>query len=843
MARARTIVVVAVLAAVPVAGQPPVPAPEPPPVVRPGLAGFPNSPSDGHVRPVNPHRTMAPSPAGPRKLDRHGDPLPAGAVARFGSVRLRHGGLSGLGFTADGRYLVSISSTEDGFRMWEPATGKEVARLATPVQTAALAPDRSVVFAADGKLRVWEPLAAGRLRAFPPTTLPDAGVSALAVQPGGRLFAAAVPAGNEAAGIALVDLVTGERKGNLKVPGDQPPIRIVFSPDGRWVAGAGPRTGVWLWNLATNRRVRTYPIQGDHLDFAFSQDGTRLAVAGAPLALYHTDSEEPVEGFIAPETPAFAARFSADGRSLFVLRENGALVRLDTSTGEEKEAWAAPDGVAAQPPLALAANAAWVAAADDTGGIRVWNPKDGTGPEVERLTTLIDPGFSSDSKTASALTADGKVVTFDPATGAPGKVFDTGLGGEGGVAWDARAGLAVGLGKTGDEAELHVLDVARNKVVAKLPVQAGDMPFVAFSPTHPDRLGLFGLGSVMVIDARTGRRVRAFDVGRNDTPRSGALSTDGRLVAVTTSPVSVWEVATGKMRVEFPGPAEPLGVTFSANGKRLAVADGSEVVVHDLRTNRVVRRIRAPCNEPLFTGVSFAPDGTRIATGGADGVVTLWDVESGEALVAFDRHEGPVTGATFSADGARLLSASLDGTALIWDAAARPAAPAPPAGPDEAFGLLASPDPAVAHRGIISLLRTPDATTKLLSEKIAVPTAVPIDRLTRLVADLGSPEFPTRQAAVKALNEVGAEAGPALEAAVRSSPTPEVRRVAGEILNRLAAPLTNPDDLRAIRAVEVLECLETTAAREVLTKWAGGPTHHRLTTEAAAALRRVPGRR
>lgn len=843
MPRARTIVVVAVLAAVPAAGQPPVPGPNPPPVVRPGPGGIPNSPPDGHVRPANPHRTAAPPPAGPRKLDRHGDPLPAGAVARFGSVRLRHGGLSGLGFTADGRYLVSISSTEDGFRVWEPATGKELARLATPVQTAALAPDRSVVFTADGKLRVWEPLAGGRVRVFPPHTLPDAGVSALAVHPGGRLFAAAVPAGNTPAGIALVDLVTGERKADLRVPGDQPPLRVVFSPDGRWVAAAGPRTGVWLWNLATNRRVRTYPNSGDHLDFAFSPDGTRLAVAGAPLALFHTDSEEPVEGFVAPEAPAFATRFSADGQSLYVLHENGALARLDTRTGEEKEAWAAPGGVAAQPPLALAANAAWVAAADDTGGIRVWNPKDGSGPEVERLTALLDPGFSADGKQASALTADGKVVTFDPTTGVSGQVFDTGLGGEGGVAWNARAGVAVGPGKTGDEAELHVVEVARKKVVAKLPVQAGDMPLVAFSPTEPTRLGLFGLGSVAVVDAWTGHRVRTFDVGRHEIPRSGTLSPDGRLVAVTTNPVSVWEVATGKKRLELAGPTESLGVTFSADGKRLAVADGSEVIVHDLRANRVVRRVRAAGSEPLFTSVAFAPDGARIATGGADGVVTLWDVESGEALVAFDRHEGPVTGTVFSADGARLLSASLDGTALVWDAAARPAAPAPPAGPDEAFGLLASPDPAVAHRGIVALLCTPDAAVKLLSEKIAVPTAVPADRLARLVADLGSPEFPTRQAAAKALSDIGGEVGPVLEAAVKSSPTPEVRRIAGEILNRLAAPPTNPDDLRALRAVEVLESVETAAAREVLTKWAGGPANHRLTTEAAAALRRMPGRR
>ncbi len=844
MPRARTVVVVAVLAAASAAiGQPPlVPLPNPPPG-RPGPGGLPNLPPDGPGRLVNVPRTAAPPPAGSRTLDRHGDPLPAGAVARFGSVRLRHGGLSGLGFMADGKHLLSLSSTEDGFRVWEATTGKEVARLATPVHTAALAADRSVLFAVDGKLRVWEPFAGGRVRVLPEGTLPNVGLSALAVHPNGHLFAAAIPAVNGPGEIALVELATGERKADLRVPGDQSPVRIVFSPDGRWVAAAGPRTGVWLWNLKTLRRERTYPVpQGDNIDFAFNTDGTRLAVAGAPLALYHTDSEEPVEGFAAPDTPAFATRFSADGKSIFALRQDGSLSKLDVTTGEEKDAWAAPEGLAAQPPLAVARNGTWVAAADDTGGIRVWNPKDGSGPEVERLTALMDPGFSADGKQASALTADGKVIAFDPATGVPGKVFDTGMGAEGGVTWNARAGLAVGIGRAGDEAELHVVDVARKKVVAKLPLPAGGFPAVAYSPTDPTRLGLFGINSAGVYDTLTGQRVRTFDVGHPEVPKQGALSPDGRLVAVTTNPVSVWEVATGRKRVELPGLVDPLGVTFSPDGKRLAAADGSELVVYDLRTGGTVRRIQAPGTEPLFTAFVFAPDGARIATGGADGVVTLWDVTTGEALVAFDRHEGPVTGISYSADGTRLLSAALDGTAVVWDAAARPAEPAAPAGPDEAFTLLASSDAAAAHRGIVSLLRTPDTAVKLLSARITVPTAVPAGRIARLVADLGSPEFPTRQAAARELGEIGTEAGPALRAAAAAPPSAEVRRAAGELLGRLAAPPAHPADLRAIRAVEVLEAVGTPTAREVLTRWAGGPAYHRLTTEAAAAVRRLPAR-
>src|SRR5262249_20565826 len=62
------------------------------------------------------------------RADAAGDALPDGAVARFGSRRLAHGGSAiNVVFAPDGKSLASCGN--DGIvRLWQTATGKEIRR-------------------------------------------------------------------------------------------------------------------------------------------------------------------------------------------------------------------------------------------------------------------------------------------------------------------------------------------------------------------------------------------------------------------------------------------------------------------------------------------------------------------------------------------------------------------------------------------------------------------------------------------------------------------------------------------------------------------------------------------
>lgn len=64
--------------------------------------------------------------------------------------------------------------------------------------------------------------------------------------------------------------------------------------------------------------------------------------------------------------------------------------------------------------------------------------------------------------------------------------------------------------------------------------------------------------------------------------------------------------------------------------------------------------------------IAFSPDGQRIATGGDDSVIRLWNTASGSMLHTLANHSGPVTSVQF-ASAKRLVSAGKDFRLVVWD--------------------------------------------------------------------------------------------------------------------------------------------------------------------------------
>ena len=72
--------------------------------------------------------------------------------------------------------------------------------------------------------------------------------------------------------------------------------------------------------------------------------------------------------------------------------------------------------------------------------------------------------------------------------------------------------------------------------------------------------------------------------------------------------------------------------------------------------------------DEVFTAV-FHPDGRRIASGGRDRAVWLWDPASGQEVAHLPGHTSYIWSLAFSRDGATLVSGSGDFTVRLWDTA------------------------------------------------------------------------------------------------------------------------------------------------------------------------------
>ncbi len=211
-------------------------------------------------------------------------------------------------------------------------------------------------------------------------------------------------------------------------------------------------------------------------------------------------------------------------------------------------------------------------------------------------------------------------------------------------------------------------------------------------PSHPDVLIFSPDGSLLaltdqyqicLVKTRTGKMVRVYKE-EQEIPRYCdrlAFSPDGRLLAASgREAVVLLDPVKGGRVAAFATPgSESVAVSFSRDGKRLALGTegngrNQKPTVWDVGTKQKIATL--PASHEKRVDVCLSPDGKSLASWEAldlgnpfdkNGVVQLWDVETGKELHRIRTEKGRGGEGAFSPDGKQFTLAEAYWNPTSWD--------------------------------------------------------------------------------------------------------------------------------------------------------------------------------
>ena len=461
---------------------------------------------------------------------------------------------------------------------------------------------------------------------------------------------------------------------------------LAFSRGGKWLASAGGLEdgSLKLWdveaaNPAPARILHHYSYEADGV--LFSPDGTRLFSSGSDRmirawdAVTGAESAVPLAGHTGWVGPLAA---SPDGRLMASGAGDCAVILWNVPSHT-------PDArllghIAAVHALAFSPDGRTLASAGEDRTVRLWD----LGSRQQRallrghVAKVVSLSFSPDGQVLVSRSEDGLVKLWHAATdpegnalvGSPEWLQDVALSPDGRfLASVATDSFAVNLW------DLH------SRKRSLLDGHTHTVMSAAFSPD----------GSVLATGSHD-RTVRLWDVTTHKTVAtltnefpvgSTAFSPDGRTLIVGGSSwymiekgqragLQFWDIRSQKPTGTVAGAASDIvELALSASGSLLATghAEG-DVSLWDAETRQLVHRFESPFKSQVIS-LAFSPTEPLLAASDMGGNIVFYNTSTRTALPSMKAHTFRVMSLAFSPDGRSLASAGEAGGLKLWNVATR----------------------------------------------------------------------------------------------------------------------------------------------------------------------------